>query len=335
MDDIHRVEVGGPYFEDLVVGQVFDDAPGLTLTTGHAAVHQAIVGDRLRLPLDATLSAAVTGHDQPVVHPSLVCDVAIGQSTGPSQRVKANLFYRGLVLLQPVFIGDTLRTATEVVALKQNRPVSGTGLVALRVSTTNQRDEPVIDFWRCPILPRRDADAATGHADSFDSIPEALDLEPIKASVPLHFDLDAFRRAVPPGPEGAATSGTTFAVIGRDTVTAAPELARLTLNIAMTHHDGGTSAHGRRLVYGGHTIGIAAAHAARALPDLVTILAWRGCDHTGPVDEGDILSTELTIVDIHPLDGGGRIVDLRAIVTSEHDGESAPVLDWRFLGLRP
>ena len=68
-----EVDVGGPWFEDFELGQVFDDAPALTLTPGHAAVHQALVGDRLRLPLDAALSRAVTGHDQPLAHPNLVC----------------------------------------------------------------------------------------------------------------------------------------------------------------------------------------------------------------------------------------------------------------------
>ena len=76
--------------------------------------------------------------ERPLAHPNLVCDVAIGQSTGPTQRVLGNLFYRGLVLLRPVFIGDTLRTRTEVVGLKQNRPRpdgTATGLVALRIRT--------------------------------------------------------------------------------------------------------------------------------------------------------------------------------------------------------
>ena len=45
--------VGGPWFEDFERGQVFDDAPGLTLSSGHAALHQAVTGDRLRLALDA------------------------------------------------------------------------------------------------------------------------------------------------------------------------------------------------------------------------------------------------------------------------------------------
>ena len=43
-----------------------------------------------------------------------------------------------------------------------------------------------------------------------------------------------------------------------DLVSSAPELARLTLNLAAIHHDASAAADGRRLVYGGHTVGIAA-----------------------------------------------------------------------------
>ena len=87
--------VGGPFYEELSVGERFDGSPGLTLTEGHAALHQAILGDRLRLALDAHLCAEVAAPGPPLVHPGLVCDVAIGQSTLPTQRVIGNLFYRG------------------------------------------------------------------------------------------------------------------------------------------------------------------------------------------------------------------------------------------------
>jgi len=95
-----RVEVGGPWFEDLAVGQEYD-APAVTLTEGHASLFQALSGDRLRLPLDHYASQLVTGRTEPLAHPLLVINMAIGQSTWASQRVKANLFYRGLVLHRP------------------------------------------------------------------------------------------------------------------------------------------------------------------------------------------------------------------------------------------
>lgn len=344
-----RVPVGGPWFEDFKPGQVFDDAPAVTLTGGLASLHQALCGDRLRLPLDEELSRAVTGRAEALAHPNLVCHVAIGQTTSASQRVRGNLFYRGLEFLRPVHLGDTLRTRAEVVGLRQNRPRPGrpaTGLVALRVTVDNQRDEPVLDFWRCPMIPLRDPEAQTGHADPFDDIPSGIDLDGLARRVAAAgWRLDVFKdRAGRAGPHfGDVTPGTVYDVEGRDTVTSAPELVRATLNLAATHTDPAAGAYGRRLVYGGHTISVAGAQTTRALGNLVTVVAWRGGDHTGPVFEGDVLRTEVTVEGIHPAAGGG-LVDLRAVVYAERAADSArrgpeapveetPVLDWRFVAL--
>lgn len=346
--------VGGPYFEDLEVGQVFT-APSLTLTSGHAAAHQALTGDRLRLALDAELCRAVTGAERQLAHPNLVCDVAIGQSTEPSQRVLGNLFYRGLVMLAPVFLGDTLSTRTEIVALRRNRPRPerpGSGLAVLRITTTNQRAERVLDFWRCPMLPLRDSARQTGPEDSLDAISDQLEGEQLRRAIPAGWRLDEMRRRCE-GPHFAQLrEGACWRIEGRDTVTAAPELVRLTLNLAAAHSDPRASRTGRRLVYGGHTISVAAAHTTRALVNLVTILAWKRCDHLAPVFEGDALRTELELEQLEPLPGGGGLAHLRAKVFAERsmdrgcgsarqteaaagaeEDDEVAVLDWRFVGL--
>jgi acyl dehydratase len=325
--------IAGPWFEDFERGQVFDDAPGMTLTAGHAALHQAIVGDRLRLALDTVLCREVTSHDGQLAHPNLVCDVAIGQSTGPSQRVRGNLFYRGLVLARPVFVGETLRTRTEIIGLKQNRrreSAPATGLVAMRVRTTDARGEPVLDFWRCPMIPLRDPEAETGHSDDFADIPLDLDRTTVAAALPAGWRLDRLRAAAPGPYRDDLQPGQRFAVEAGETVTGAPELARLALNVATAHTDATGSSHGRRLVYGGHTISIAAAHATRAIPAIATIVAWRSCEHLGPVFEGDVLRTELGVEGVSP----GGVVELRARVSSlRPPAEPAPVLDWSFVAV--
>ena len=122
--------IDGPYFEDLRHGQRFEDCPGLTLTDGLAAAHRAIVGGRLPLALDADLSQRVLGPGGALAAPNLAWDVAIGQSTTATHTVVANLFYRGVVFRRAPRIGDTLRTVTEVVGLRQNsrragRPATG------------------------------------------------------------------------------------------------------------------------------------------------------------------------------------------------------------------
>jgi acyl dehydratase len=329
-----RVRIAGPYFEELERGYVERRAPALTLTEGHAAVHQAILGGRLRLALDAPLARRVCGTERPLAHPALVCDVAIGQSTLLTQRVIANLFYRGLVLRRTPCIGDTLRTTTEVVALKQNRarpdrPASG--LAVLRIVTVDQDERPVLDFTRCAMLPLRDPDAVTGHADPIEGEPLAFDPAALAAPV-AGWDLAAMRGAGAPG------AGTVFELEGGDVVSAAPELARLSLNVAMAHHDRAAGQGGRRLVYGGHTIGLAAAQLTRALPDLATIVAWHGCDHVAPVFEGDTLTSEVEVERTEPLPGGGggALVHLRSRVRARReDGAVADVLDWRLIGVHP
>ncbi|OBK74702.1 MaoC family dehydratase [Mycobacterium sp. 1274761.0] len=326
-------EPGGPYFDDLEIGQVFDWAPSMTLTSGAAAVHQSIIGDRLRLALDADLANAVTGATVALAHPQLVCDVAIGQTTLATQRVKANLFYRGLSFHRFPVIGDTLSTRTEVVALKQNSTRPGrapTGLAALRMTTVDQLGRLVLDFHRCAMLPLRDGAVDTGHHDDLSAIGAGSNRPPDPTA---DWDADAFRARVPgahfdPGIAGAVLHSTA------DVVSSAPELARLTLNIAATHHDSRVG--GQRLVYGGHTIGLAFAQVTRLLPNIATILGWESCDHTGPVHEGDTLYSEVHVDGAEPLPAGrGGVLKLRSIVYAVGDGTAdRPVLDWRFTALQ-
>jgi acyl dehydratase len=324
-----------PWFEDLPVGTVFGEAPSLTLTEGHAALHQAVVGDRLRVALDRTLGEAVLGAGAPVAHPGLVWDTAIGQSTVATGRVVANLFYRGLLLRRAVRLGDTLHTTTEVVARRENRVRAGrrpTGLALLRIRTADQAQRPVLDFTRCAMLPLRDdptgepGDEVGGAAD--------LDAEPLRAAA-AGLDLAAYRSAVPGPHFDAMPDGWAAEIEGGDVVDSAPALARLTLNAAMAHLDAGSTADGRRLVYGGHAIGLAAGQAARALPALVTILGWHACEHTAPVFEGDTLRSRLALERREPLPGGGGLLHLRSRVTAAraHGGEDADVLDWRFVAV--
>ena len=335
--DKNVITVGGPYFEDFAVGQVQESPPSVTINEGHAAIHEAMFADRLRLPLDKHLSQKVTGAETALVNPSLFCNIAIGQTTFASQRVKANLFYRGLMQQRPVFVGDTLYTATKVVALKQNKAKPGraaTGLVALEMTVTNQRDEEVMTFWRCPMIPCRDKEANTGHADSFDAMPDSLDMAAVAAALPS-WNLRAWRAHLGGQHFADVEAGSKYTIDSRDTVTSAPELVRMTLNMAVAHTDAGRSVYNKRLVYGGHTISMAAAQIVRAFPNMLNIVAWHGCDHTGPVFENDILRSEVTVTGKHELGENGGLLDLQIIVYAERGdqapepGKDIPVLDFR------
>jgi len=325
---------GPAYYEDLAVGQMFR-APGLTLTDGQAALHQAIVGDRLRLSLDAPLCHQVTGAATALAHPMLVCDVAIGQSTEPSGRVLGNLFYRGLAA-RPVHIGTTLRTTTTVVAKRRvsNAKVAR-GMVLLHVTAADADGQVVLDYHRCPLLPTRALDPDEAGDDLKAAADSAAERD-VHELVPGSWELDGLRRE-PLGPLFSDLSaGQSWSLEAGETVSCAPELARLSLNLAMTHTDATAGAHGRRLVYGGHVIGVAASHLTKVLPDLATILSWRSCDHLGPTFEGDLLRSDIALEGVEALADGG-LLDARILVSAQarEDDDPRPVLDWRLTALMP
>ena len=320
-----------PWFEDFSVGDDLSQVPSVTLTDGYAAVHQAMFADRYRPAIDAPLSARLTRDNRLLANPSLVCNIAIGASTVPTQRVLGNLFYRGLRFHRPVFIGDTLTTQTKVLALRQNTIKPGraaSGMVGLEIHTVNQKGETVLLFWRCPMVPCRDSDANTGHADDLSVMPEVISKEDVFASIP------DWNYSVLPVETINFYPGEVIDVEARDTVTMAPELVRMSLNMAMTHTDVSRSVYDKRLVYGGHTISMAASQLARILPSLAMIVCWYKCDHVAPVFEEDILSSRIHVREVHDV-AGGRLMKLAIDVFAERVDTSGGtqsnirVLDWQ------
>lgn len=326
-----RNQVMSPWFEDFSRGMEFD-APAVTVTAGYAAVYQAITADRLRLPLDHALASELLGGGQGLVHPMLTTNLAIGQSTWASQRVKANLFYRGLVVRAPVQLGDTLYTRTKVVGLRQNRRQAGraaTGMVALELHATNQRDETVLHCWRCPMIPCHNPDADTGHADSLDALGNAPTRAELKSVLPA-WKLQRTQRWL--GPRAADFADRDVVEIEpRDTITSAPELVRLTLNMAMAHTDDSLSYLGERLVYGGHTISLAFSQLTRLMPNILTLVAWESCEHTAPVVENDRVRSVVTVLGREALayDQGTLLrLKLETFAARGAPETEARVLDW-------
>ncbi len=328
-------EVDGPDIDDLFVGQQFDTAPKLQLTDGLAAVHHSIIGGRFNIVSDPLLSSNILGEDASLVSPALAWDVAIGQSTQVTQKAIANLQYTGLVFRRYPRLGDTLSTCTTVVGLravsaKPDRPARG--IVEVRVQTTDQNNCTILDFHRRAMLPARGA-SAIEQQGIFGETPAEMTTEQLAKSV-MHWDLTTFRNHLS-GPHFSDIKvNSRFHVPGGDVVSSAPELARLTMNLASVHHDATNSPSGKRLVYGGHTIGLAAAQITRALPGLVTILGWHDCIHIGPVYEGDTLHSQIEIEKCDVLPTGGGLVHLSTRLTATEPGGSArDVLHWRLVGL--
>ncbi|MEO1064556.1 MAG: acyl dehydratase [Actinomycetota bacterium] len=315
----------GPFFDDLTVGEVLEPAPTITIGPGEAALYQSISGDPLAVALSRPLAERVTGAAGALVNPTLALHVSIGQSTVATRRVIANLFYRGVRLRRVVRVGDTLSTRVEIRGLREgrrrpDRPPRGTAL--LGITTTDQEGRVVVDYERCPMLPFRAADAPeTGHADDLGAAETELDWTDWE---PLAPDWD-----LSPLPRSASWEvGEVRTDPMRDTVSGALELVRLTQNQAAAHRDPARGQRGRRLVYGGHTIGLAQASLGRLLPSTATVLGWLSCDHLGPVFEDDVLEFRAELLGEREV-ANGRLLACSVTVRADRDGELVDVLDHR------
>ena len=249
-----------------------------------------------------------------------------------------NLFYRGLVLRRAGAVGDTLHTTTEVVALRRPRrarrgPRPGSPCCGSAPATRTSRR--VLDFWRCAMLPLRDPRRRTGHADDLATIAAELDA---RRSARGHRRLGSRPRCAPR--RRAAFAELRAGRRARRSrrarrVTAAPELARLTLNIAArtpTPRQRARPAAGLRRAR--HRRSPPRTPRARC-PTSLTILAWDSCDHLGPVFEGDTLPRRSSSSASSRWRSAAALVHLRARVRARRDERARDVLDWRLVGVLP
>ena len=113
-------------------------------------------------PLHLDLEAAKASEfGQILVNGTFTFALMVGLSVGDTTlgTLVANLGYDKLAMPAPVFIGDTLRTETEVAELRDSRSRPDAGIVTFAHRMLNQRDELVCRCLRVALLHRAPAGA--------------------------------------------------------------------------------------------------------------------------------------------------------------------------------
>ena len=306
----------GPLFDDLAVGDEIPPLPPVTITEADNALYRAVTGDQHLLSADVSAYRSAGGREA-LANPALVMQYSIGQTTNATRRAIANLYYRSVRVLRLVELGETLRTTTTVLGLRDASAKDGRrrGKVWLGIQTTGDAG-PVAEYERCALLPAR---GECGHTDEIPGPSGPTPLADLAALVP-----GLVLRALP---ATVWTLGETRTDPLRDHIDLAPALARLTFNQAAIHRDATLGPGGRRLVYGGHVQGMAQASLTRLLAGLTAVVAWDSCDHLGPAFEGDLLEFRHTLTEAKPA-GSGRLLRYEVIGSRVDPATSVDLLRW-------
>jgi 2-methylfumaryl-CoA hydratase len=149
----------GRFFEDYRIGQVIDHAVPRTVGAGERALYHALYPARHALHSSDEFARAC-GLPQAPLDDLAAFHVIFGKTVPDvSLNAVANLGYAQGRWRAQVYAGDTLRSSSEVIGLKENSSRTS-GVVYVRTRGTNQRGEIVMDYVRWVMVRKRDAEAA-------------------------------------------------------------------------------------------------------------------------------------------------------------------------------
>jgi itaconyl-CoA hydratase len=164
-------KAGGPFFEDLTVGQVFQHPLGRTVTQVDNTWFTLLTMNTNELHFNADY-AGRTQHGKELVSSGLTLAIVLGLSVSDiSQNAFANLGWDEIRLTGPVFAGDTLYAESVITELRESRSRPDTGVVSCFTRGLNQDGLEVMTFRRSILVFKR---AATPNLQRFPEHPVAI-----------------------------------------------------------------------------------------------------------------------------------------------------------------
>jgi acyl dehydratase len=146
----------GLYFEQFQVGQRFEHAVRRTVTETDNVLISTLTMNPAALHLDYESSKS-THFGKPLVNSVYTLGLMVGVSVADTTlgTTVANLGWDEVRFPKPVFLGDTLRIETTVVAVRESQSRKEVGIVTFEHRAYNQRDEQVASCKRTAMMLKR------------------------------------------------------------------------------------------------------------------------------------------------------------------------------------
>ena len=287
----------GRFFEDYAVGQVIEHAVPRTLSGGERALYHALYPARHAI-YSSDEFAAECGLENAPLDDLIAFHTVFGKTVPDvSLNAVANLGYAEGRWIKPVHAGDTLRSVSEVIGLKQNSN-GKSGVVWVRTTGLNQYDELVLDYVRWVMVRKRDLSAPAPET----TIPDLKSaLGPEDLIVPDGLDFSQYNDVLAGEPHrfGDYEIGEKIDHVDGVTIEEAEHMlaTRLWQNTAKVHFDATNREDGKRLIYGGHVISLARALSFNGLANAQIIAGLNGGAHANPCFVGDTVRAYTEILD--------------------------------------
>ena len=312
----------GRFFEDYRLGEVIAHAVPRTVSGGERALYHALYPARHAL-YSSDLFAQSCGLPASPLDDLIAFHTVFGKTVPDvSLNAVANLGYAEGRWLLPVWPGDTLRSESTVIGLKQNSN-GQSGVVYVRTLGINQHGHAVLDYVRWVMVKKRDFAAPAPEA----VVPDlAKVVDPATLLIPKGLDFSRYDFAL----AGEAHRMGDYAVgevidhVDGVTIEEAEHMlaTRLWQNTAKVHFDATQRPDGKRLIYGGHVISLARALSFNGLANAQMLVALNAGAHANPCFAGDTVRAWSEVLDTAETTAPGvGAIRLRLVATKGRAGD--------------
>ncbi|MBU6253219.1 MAG: MaoC family dehydratase [Alphaproteobacteria bacterium] len=153
--------MAGLWFDDFVVGQVFDHALRRTVTETDNVLFTTLTHNPALLHLDEEYMKG-TEFGARIVNSVYTLGLMVGISVGDTTlgTAIANLGWDEVRFPKPLFHGDTVRVTTEVIDLRESKSRPDAGIVTFVHKAFNQHGDLVASCKRTGLQRKRPVEAA-------------------------------------------------------------------------------------------------------------------------------------------------------------------------------
>lgn len=337
----------GRFFEDYRLGETIIHAVPRTVSGGERALYHAMYPARHAL-YSSDAFARACGLPASPIDDLAAFHVVFGKTVPDvSLNAVANLGYAEGRWLAPVYPGDTLRSESTVIGLKENSN-GKSGVVYVGTRGINQNGTVVLEYVRWVMVRKNRLDAPAPD-------PVVPDLAKVVAPealvIPAGLDFSAYDFALAGERHrwGDYQLGEKIDHVDGVTIEEAEHMiaTRLWQNTAKVHFDATFREDGKRLIYGGHVISMARALSFNGLANAQMIVALNGGAHANPCFAGDTVKCWSEVLDKAPTAAPGvGAIRLRLVAVKQgaapfalkgEDGKYLPevLLDLDYWALMP
>ena len=150
--------MAGRYFDEWQVGDVIAHSVTRTVTETDNVLVSALTHNPQPMHLDYEVAGA-SEFGRPLVNSIYTFGLMVGVSVSDTTlgTLVANLGYDKLIFPSPVFVGDTLRSESECLEIRESKSRPNAGIVTWEHRSFNQRGELVCKCTRSALLLKKPA----------------------------------------------------------------------------------------------------------------------------------------------------------------------------------